>query len=116
MRQTLARYCASSSPSTSCSVKFFEPTAIPRVRVEQAAQKHRIPERKPRRSMSMDPAHQQLLDPAQAQVGHERHQCGGNRAGKDHSVVHHGNAAEDELAETAGADGGGDGGYPDGDY
>src|SRR5271166_4445260 len=105
MRQTLARYCASNSPRTSCSVKFLEPTVISRVRVAQAAQKHRSPERKPRRSMSVDPAHQQLLDTAQAQVGHQRHQRGGNRTRKDHAVVHHGNAAEDELAETTGADG-----------
>src|SRR5580693_3060577 len=48
-------------------------------------------------------------------VGDQREECGGDGAGEDYGVTHHGDAAEDEGAEAASSDGGGDCGDADGD-
>src|SRR5215472_8187546 len=106
MLQTARRYCDKSSPRMSCSVKFLEPTVSagsPETHPVEAA--IAIVERNVRRSISTSVVDQQLLDAAEKQVGDEGHNRRGDSAGENHLVVNHGNAAEDEFAETAGANG-----------
>ena len=62
------------------------------------------------------PACQQLLDAAQQKVGSQRHQRGRDRAGENHAVVDHGDAAKDELAQSARADSRSDGRHADRDH
>src|ERR1039458_7414832 len=116
MWQTPSRTCASSSPRTSCSVKFLEPTVSALLRGKQpAAERSASPARKLRRSMSVDPADHQLFEAAQEQVRSQCHQSRGDGAGKNHSVIHHGDAAKDELNKSARADRRRDGRNSDGD-
>src|ERR1035438_554116 len=116
-RQTPPSNCASSSPSTSCSVKFLEPTVSSLLRgMQPAAQRRASPDRKARRSISVNPADHQLFEAAQEQVRRQGHQSRGDGTGQNHSVVHHGDAAEDELAQSARADGCRDGRNADGNH
>src|SRR5437899_1359278 len=55
------------------------------------------------------------LNPAQEEVGDDSQEGGRNRAGKDYCITDHGDATENESAQSAGADGGGDGGHANGD-
>src|SRR5215472_5616090 len=57
---------------------------------------------------------QAALEPSQRLVGEDGQQGGGNGSGEDDLVVDHGETAEDVFPEASGADGGGDGGEPDG--
>ena len=99
----------------SCSVKFFEPTVMARVRGVQPRRRRATGRRERCGGPVIGPADQQLLDSAEAEVGDERHQRRRNGAGEDDAVVDHRDAAKDELAEAAGADRGRDGRDPDGD-
>ena len=51
------------------------------------------------------------LQKSQKQVHQQRQQGGGDGAGENHPVIHHGDAAKDEFPQAPGADGGGDGGH-----
>ena len=72
------------------------------------------PERKVRRSILSAVREQQLLDATEQQVRYQCHQGCGNRAGQDHAVIDHGDAAKDKFTESAGADGSGNGGHANG--
>ena len=52
---------------------------------------------------------------AKEEVGKNGQEGGGDGAGENDRVTYHGDPAENEGAETAGADGGGNCGYSDGD-
>ena len=106
---------ATSSPRITCSVKFFEPTTMRRARASRCGacdqrdseRGSHCGERRPARCGS-PPRGELALDPQQRAVHGKREQRGGNRAGENHGAVDHRQAAVDVLAESAGADGGGD--------
>src|SRR5262245_52861073 len=90
---------ANSSPKTNCSVKFLEPMESPAdFRPQPARSRAAMLERKPRRSISVLAPYQHPLQQPEQQVGGERHQRGRNGPGKDHAVVHHGEAAKNKFA------------------
>ena len=49
------------------------------------------------------------LEKAKRGVGNESEQSGGNGSGEDQAIIDGGDAAKDQFAQAAGADGGGDG-------
>src|SRR6267378_6336110 len=58
---------------------------------------------------------QATLEAAEQEIGKESKECGGDGAGENEGIADQGDAAEDESAKAAGADGGGDGGNANGD-
>src|SRR6266853_1825848 len=101
------RYCASNSPSTSCSVKFLEPTASPDIFGTQPDISRASAERKLRRSILVVRPDQRALNQAEHEVRGERHERGGNGAGKNHVVIDHGEAAKNKFAQPACSNGSG---------
>lgn len=55
------------------------------------------------------------LEPTEKKIGGDGEKGGGDGAGEDYGVVDHRYTTEDEGAEAAGADGGGDGCHANGD-
>src|SRR5213595_1987726 len=51
---------------------------------------------------------QAFFDGAEDEIGNDSQQRRGNGAGENQAVVHGGHAAKDQLAQSAGTDGGGD--------
>ena len=101
--------CATNSPSTICSVKFFEPTITSR----RMRSGRPTPLRPP--TQQDDGEHVATARRAAPRIGEpsrqrkravaaERQQRGRDRAGEDHRRIHHRQAAEDVVAEPAGAD------------
>src|ERR1700687_1023575 len=58
---------------------------------------------------------QSALEAAEEEIGKESEECGRDGAGEDEGIADQSDAAKDESAEAACADGGGDGGDADGD-
>ena len=50
------------------------------------------------------------LQPSQAEIRRQRQNSGGNGSGQNELIVHHSEAAKDELAEASGANRGSNGG------
>ena len=117
--------CATISPSSTCSVKFFEPTttiaAAGRRRTTPASDcrddsRGRGGDHQRRPAPPSAPPAETALDHGQRRVDGDREQRRGNGAGQDHGRVHHRQAPEDVLAEAAGADRRSDRGGADADH
>src|SRR5208283_490082 len=110
VRQDCSSICANNSPRINCLVKFLDPTTMSwRVDVHPAVNSAIDPERNARRSsMSVLPARQELFHATEKKVRKQGHERGWDSARKNHAIVHHRDAAEDELAQPACSDGGSD--------
>src|SRR6478672_12929158 len=105
------RYWTSSSPSTSCSVKFLEPTVTPECEGRQPSKAKAKAARNERRSiLGMVRAAQATLNQSEDCVCGKGHEGGRNRANKNYPVIDHGEPAEDKFSQTTGANGRGNGG------
>src|SRR5450432_337911 len=102
-----SRYWARSSPRTSCSVKFLEPTVTPDRDGRQPSSASAAIPRNERRSISgVSRTAESTLDESEKHICSKRHQGCGNGSDEDHTIIHHGKSAKDEFAEAARTDGG----------
>src|SRR5215467_12202136 len=95
------------SPRINCSVKFLEPTMMRSLRggpQDRAA----IVSSNVRTIRRIGLVRSQsLLEQTEAEIRDDGEQRSRNRSCQDHLVVHHPEAAEDQLSETARSDGSG---------